>query len=186
MSKEGKRAAAGAAALLERLGRDQHRGHERGGEQVDAHDEGGHGEQAPGVADAGPQALFPGRAVGLDQRHHADARLEPTQPEDQQREGERGCLQDPDGIPAGGDQPVLPAVQEPGIAKHLQEADDHHDRVEQQVDGNQRDRDADSLAEPGQEDGPEHGQEHERDRHVLVGEGLGHERVLDDVGGCVG
>ena len=100
-------------------------------EQVDAHDQRGSGEQLAGVPDPRGEPLLGGPAVGGDQRHHADAGLEPGQAEHQQREGDdRRADQVAEAAAAGGEARRSRPTGSPGVGEHVDQADGDDDRVE--------------------------------------------------------
>ena len=117
--------------------RDQQGGDEAGGDQEDAHDHRGGGEQPPGAADPARRVGLGVAGVALHLRHHRDPGLEPGQAErelgeDQQRDADHH----PGAGVVGGQRRRPVGDQRRGGDDVLQADDDHHD-VQRQVDGDQ-------------------------------------------------
>jgi hypothetical protein len=176
----------GLAARGELRGRDQHGGHEAGGDQIDAHDQGRGGEQLASVADPRAQPLRGVGAAGRDQRHHAHPRLKPGQAQHEQRKREHGGADETGqpGPPLG--EHIGPRPERVGASEDPLEADHDDDRVEAEEDRHQRDGDADRLAEAQQEYSAQDQQQRHRDQHRVAVQEPRRERVLEQVDRGVG
>jgi len=130
MGQEGQGAAAGLAAFLELLVRDEHGGREAAGDQEAAHDQRRGRQQLAGVGDPAPRVL--GRVVGAatDQGHQGDPGLEPRQAQSQFREDEQGHRDHGQGAAVTGGQQLLPVHNQVGVGDQVLQGHGDHDEIE--------------------------------------------------------
>ena len=181
----GQRPTVGLAARLERLGRDEERGDEAAGQQVHAHDRRGEGQELARVADPGVQPGRCGLALGGDKRHHAHPGLESGQPEHQQRERDEGRQEQPPGLALRCGEGGHPVCDVDRMGRDLHQPRRNDDGVQGEEDGDERYRDVHRFGEAQEEHAAEHQQQHDGDGDRLPGQGLRHERVLQEVHGRV-
>ena len=160
MREVGQGAAVGRAARLELLLRDQQRGDDAGGDQEDAHDERGRGEQLPGAADAAGRALLGVR------RHRpvtcgitATPVSKPDRPSASFGKTRRAIPTMMAGLPCCAVSAAHQSVTRLGMLGDVRHGDRDHDDVEHQVDPDQHDRDADGFLEAAQENRAEQGEQ---------------------------
>ncbi len=185
MGQERQGAAVGLPALLERLGGDEHRGDETAAQQVDAHDDGGRGQELARVPHPAGQLLFGGGALGGHQRHHADTRFEAGQAQDQQREGHQRRSDDATEPAAGGGECGGPVGQGTRLRDGVVYSDADNHRVHQQEHRHQRDGDGDGLGEAQQEHPAQDQEQHHRDGHRLTLQERRQVRVFQQVDGGI-
>ena len=109
VGQEGHGSAVGRPAFLEVGRRDEQGGDNAGGHEEDAHDHGGGGEQAPGVAYAGVEVFR------LDQRHDGDAGLEAREAEGQAGKEQRRDADDGEQAPMLSEDGVFPVEHQVGL-----------------------------------------------------------------------
>ncbi len=180
----GQRTTVGLTSRLERRRWNEQRRDEAAANQHHAHDHRGRRQQLLAVADAADGMLRRIVLIALDERHHGDASLEARKAErqlrkQQQHEGDglhRAPVKRPDRFG--------PPAQSLGVAQEKPESRQDDDDVQREVDGDDRNGEADRLAEPFQEDRTERREQQQRQRHGVV-QPVRRERILDDVRGGV-
>ena len=167
--------------LLELPLGDQERRDQARGDEEPAHDQRGGRQQPASTANAANRIARGIGGIALHQGHHRDPGLEAGQAEGEFREDEQGDPDHHEDVPMLLGERSPPVGDHDGVVGDVCESDRDDDRVQNQVDDHQDERDVDGLAEPAQEDNREQGNEHEGDRDVGVVERARNERVLDGV-----
>ncbi len=185
MREVGEGAAAGRAAFAEGGLRDEQGRHDAAREQEQAHDRGRRREQPAPVADAAGRVPGVIGGVATHQRHDQDAGLEAGEAQGKLGEEDDGEAEHRERAAVGMGEQALPGDDRVRMTHDLGQsgADDHE--IEREIGADERDGDADGLAEAFEEDRAEQGDQEQRHDDLVAMEGL-RERVLADVRGGVG
>ena len=124
------------------------------------------------------------RFCALDQGHDRDAGLESR--EAQGKTGKQQARETDHGEQAAvmRKQGTLPVDNEPGMQKHMKDADEANDRVQREIDANQNNCDVDCFFEALEEDGAEDSEQEEGDTHLVL-QGRWSVGIVDKMGSRV-